>query len=73
MSHYAVTVIDVQTKELRGTPVYHEVNKLWTYLELGQDSYAGWDEEEMPETMPATAKYIADNGITGRILLRYWW
>jgi hypothetical protein len=73
MSHYPVTVIDVQTPALRGTPVYNEVKKLWTDNELGNDFYYySWDDE-FDEEMPATAKYIADNGITGRILLRFWW
>jgi hypothetical protein len=67
---YPVTVIEDGDTS---SDIDDEIRKIWEDNELGNDSayYRWWDEDV--ETYPALAKYIEDNNITGKILIRYWW
>ena len=73
MTTYTATVIDGQGGGLP-PKVRSEIQELWRDMELGNDmSYCEWDEDEFGDDYPSILKFIADNNITGRILIHYWW
>ena len=58
--------------------VEKEVKQLWSDRELGNDnSYASWDMEETnaesENRYPLIQAFLESKGVTGSILIHWWW